>query len=88
MYRLAGEGDTEGFRVPLGKSGKDILYRKVSDSGEDMLAEELKAFLKAISVDHPIAVTLGEATEALRVALEIEKIGLASIAAVLEAQKT
>jgi len=84
VYRLAsGDGPQEGMRVPLGKSGKDILYSKVPDSGKDMLGSELIAFLDAIINDTPVAVTLDEATEALRVALEVERIGLASIAKIM-----
>ena len=74
---------TEGVRVPLGKSGREILYRKRSDDGLDMLGSELGAFLEAVGDGTPVAVTLDEATEALRVALEIERIGTESIARVL-----
>lgn len=80
IYRLAGEGEAaDGFRVPLGKSGKDVVYVKKEDDGQDMLAAELKAFLTAVSDDTPVAVTLARATEALRVALEIERIGKESL---------
>ena len=80
LYRLAGDGvEGEGLRVPLGKSGKDLLYQKVADSGKDMLATELQTFLNAVMDDTPVAVTLGEATRALKVALDIQRIGLASI---------
>ena len=80
LYRLAGSGEpVEGMRVPLGKSGKDIIYTKKPDSGEDMLGAELGAFVDCILDNKPVAVTVAEATEALRVALEVKKIGLASI---------
>jgi len=80
VYRLAsGDGPQDGMRVPLGKSGKDILYTKVGDTGKDMLGAELGAFLDAVINNSPVAVTIDEATEALRVALEVERIGLASI---------
>lgn len=86
IYRLAGESDSaEGFRVPLGKSGKDIVYLKKGDDGRDMLAAELDAFLQAVTEDKPVAVTLARATEALRVALEIERIGKESLARMVSA---
>ncbi len=79
VYRLATGADDHGMRVPLGKSGKDILYVKKADSGKDMLGAELESFLDAIINDSSVAVSLEEATEALRVALEVERIGLNSI---------
>jgi len=86
IYRLAGESDSaDGFRVPLGKSGKDIVYVKREDDGRDMLAAELEAFLSAVADDKPVAVTLERATEALRVALEIERIGKESLARMVSA---
>ena len=75
----------EGMRVPLGKSGRDLLYRKKTDTGQDMLAAELTAFLEAVIHDRPVAVTVIEASEALRLALEIDRIGTASIARMMEA---
>jgi hypothetical protein len=65
--------------VPLGKSGKEIIYSKKADSGEDMLGSELGAFVDAVLDDKPVAVTIEEATEALRIALEVKRIGLESI---------
>jgi len=80
LYRLAGSDEpANGLRVPLGKSGQDILYTKKTDTGEDMLAAELNAFLDAVIDDRPVAVTIDEAAEALRVALEVERVGLESI---------
>lgn len=79
VYRLATGSDDHGMRVPLGKSGKDILYVKKADSGKDMLGAELESFLDAVINDSSVAVSLEEATEALRVALEVERIGLATI---------
>jgi predicted dehydrogenase len=85
LYRLAGSDDTsEGMRIPLGKSGRDILYSKKSDSGEDMLGSEISAFLTAIIEDTPVAVTVDQAAEALHVALEVERIGLESLANMME----
>jgi predicted dehydrogenase len=87
IYRLAGADEkAEGMRIPLGKSGKDIIYTKKSDTGEDMLGAELAAFLDAVIHDRPVAVTIDEATEALRVALEVKRIGLESIEKMLQEQ--
>lgn len=80
VYKLAAGVEETGMRVPLGKSGKDILYVKKADTGKDMLGAELESFLNAIIYDSSVAVSLEEATEALRVALEVERIGMQSIA--------
>ncbi len=88
IYRLAeGENDHEGFRLPLGKSGKDIVYIKKEDTGQDMLGKEIETFLSAVIEDKPVAVTVERATEALRVALEIERIGKESIARVIASER-
>ncbi|MCM2272161.1 MAG: Gfo/Idh/MocA family oxidoreductase [candidate division Zixibacteria bacterium] len=79
IYKLATDTTEAGMRVPLGKSGKDILYVKKSDTGKDMLGAEIESFLNAIINDSSVAVSLEEATEALRVALEVERIGKSSI---------
>jgi len=85
FYRLAkSDSDSEGMRIPLGKSGKDILYNKIKDSGEDMLGAELKSFIDAVIEDKEPEVSIAEASEALRIALEVERIGLESIATVME----
>ncbi|MCK4606158.1 MAG: Gfo/Idh/MocA family oxidoreductase [candidate division Zixibacteria bacterium] len=76
LYRMAAPDEpSEGMRLPLGKSGKDILYLKKGNDGEDMLRMELAAFLKAVDDDGPVAVTVRDGAEALRVALEVERIG-------------
>lgn len=86
IYRLAdGKAASEGARFPLGKSGKDVLYVKRADNGKDMLESELKSFLDSIINDTPVAVSVEQAAEALRVALEIERIGTESIAQALKA---
>jgi len=88
LYRLAGPDEkVTGLRVPLGKSGKEIIYTKKADSGEDMLAAELSAFLGAVLNDQPVAVSIDEATEALRVALEVKRIGLESIEKMLREER-
>lgn len=80
-YRLVGPDEkAEGMRVPLGKSGRDLFYSKHADSGEDMLGAELEAFLRAIIDDTPVEVSIEAASAALRVALEVERIGLESMA--------
>ncbi|MEW5795263.1 MAG: Gfo/Idh/MocA family oxidoreductase [Candidatus Zixiibacteriota bacterium] len=87
IYQLAtSDNDAGGLRVPLGKSGKDILYTKKTDTGEDMLGAELSSFLDAVINDNPVAVTIDEAAEALRVALEVKRIGLDSIDRMLQEQ--
>jgi predicted dehydrogenase len=79
VYRLSEPNDGEGLKVPLGKSGRDLYYSKITDNGKDMLGAEIESFLVAVSENKPVAVTIDEAAEALRVALEVERIGLASI---------
>jgi predicted dehydrogenase len=86
LYSLSSEsGPHGGMRVPFGKSGRDILYRKKGDTGQDMLGAELASFLDAVIYDRPVAVTVAEASEALRLALEIDRIGTASIVRMMEA---
>ncbi len=86
IYRLADANEvSDGARFPLGKSGKDVLYTKKADNGKDMLGSELTAFLDSIIKDSPPVVSIEEATEALRVALEIERIGIESIERTLQA---
>ena len=90
IYRLADKenNSAEGMRLPLGKSGHDILYLKKTDTGQDMLGAELEAFLTCIIEDKPMAVSLEDAAEALRIALEVEKTGKAAITRILEAETT
>ena len=86
IYRLAdGREVSEGARFPLGKSGQDVVYVKKADTGKDMLESELKAFLDSVIDDTPPVVSIDAATEALRVALEIERIGTESIQRMLKA---
>lgn len=80
LYRLVGNDYSgDGFRVPIGKSDRELVYTKKQDSGEDMLQMELTSFLRAVGENKPPAVSLEEGTEALRVALEVERIGQESL---------
>jgi predicted dehydrogenase len=84
IYRLA-DRDTpmEGMRFPLGKSNREIVYQQKNDTGDDMLQMELRSFLEAVACDRPVAVTLEEAVEALRVALEIDRRGREALSRML-----
>ncbi|MEW5993766.1 MAG: Gfo/Idh/MocA family oxidoreductase [Candidatus Zixiibacteriota bacterium] len=88
LYRLADQDEpADGMRLPLGSSGKEVVYTRKDDPGVDMLRSEISTFLNAVSHDKPVAVTPAEAVEALRVALEIERIGRESLARVMEHQR-
>ncbi len=79
LYRLTRPGeDTSGIRLPLGRSDRELVYSKKEDDGQDMLGAELESFLRAVIDDKPVAVTLAEASRALEVALEVERIGLSA----------
>lgn len=81
IYLLDKNGDSKGaLRIPIGTSGRDLLFTKRTDTGEDMLGQELSSFLRAVSDNSAPAVSISEATESLRVALEVAKIGSRSIA--------
>jgi predicted dehydrogenase len=83
IYRLA-ESDTEsdkGMRIPLGKSGRDIIYSKAGSADVDMLRAELTGFLRAIQAGTAPEVSAGAATEALRLAIEIDHIGVNGVLA-------
>lgn len=80
LYRLAEPGEEiEGFKVPLGKSGRELIYSKQGDTGQDQLEMELTTFLRAVIEGTPIAVPLEQGIEALRVALEVERAGRRSL---------
>lgn len=80
LYRLVEPGDdADGMRMPLGQSGRELIYSKRPDSGEDMLGSELTAFIQAVAGQRPVAVTLDEAVEALRIAREVERIGAEAV---------
>ncbi len=78
IYRLADNVNSSepGMRVPLGKSGHEIIYNKTGSKDDDMLAAELKSFLNVIQTNSTPEITAPDAAEALRVAIEVEKIGL------------
>lgn len=89
IYRMAGKDEkADGFRLPLGKSGKDVIYTKCEDNGKDMLGSELGDFLNSIINKTPVAVPIEQASEALRVALEIERISKETMAPILESEKS
>ncbi len=84
LYRLAAPGEEiEGLRVPLGKSGRELIYASHGDTGQDQLQMELSAFLRALLDGGAMAVPLAQGIEALRVALEVERTGRASLARML-----
>lgn len=79
IYRLIPEGSPEeGFRIPMGKSGREILYTKIGDSGGDMLGTELTTFLRVVQGEIPNPIPLADGSRALEVALEVERIGRAA----------
>ncbi len=87
IYQLSKGEKIEGAMIlPLGKSGKNVAYQKKNDTGVDMLGNELQTFLKAVIDDKPVAVTIDEASEALRIALEVERIGKKSSAKMLQTE--
>ncbi len=76
LYRLvSGNDNSDGFRVPIGTSGKELLYTKTGDTGKDMLAMELTSFLQAIIQQKPVEVPLKQGIRALQVALKVEQAG-------------
>lgn len=86
LYQLATDEHQSGLRVPLGKSGREIVYNKVSDTESDMLASELTAFLIAVAEQKAAPVPLSDAIAALQVALQIDQIGRQSIDRLLAQQ--
>jgi predicted dehydrogenase len=81
IYRLADDvpANAVGMRIPLGDSGREIFYAKAGSSDSDMLRAELQAFLKSIHDNLQPPVAAEEAAEALRVAIEVERVGLSEI---------
>jgi len=77
IYRL-GESDDggEGMQIPLGKSGHTLLYNKAGAKDEDMLSAELSSFIAAVANGTRPEVSAVEAAEALRVAIEVDRIGV------------
>jgi len=80
IYRLADDSlaDQSGMRIPLGKSGREIIYSKSGNKDDDMLCAELKSFVNAIQNGSLPEIKASEAVAALETALIIEKIGLAN----------
>jgi len=83
IYRLADDNtdNSIGMRIPLGKSGHDLLYSKGGSKDEDMLCRELTSFTKAVMENSAPEVSAVEAAEALRVADEINRIGINGVLA-------
>jgi len=78
IYRMADDAAAgeDGMRIPLGKSGREIIYRKAGAADEDMLCLELKNFIHAVRTGSSPRVKAPAATEALKIASEIERIGV------------
>lgn len=81
IYRLLDDGNKNdpGMKVPLGKSGHQIIYSKASSPDDDMLCAELTAFVKAVRDKQAPEVSPLTAAKALDIALEVERIGLSNI---------
>lgn len=63
------------MKIPLGKSGREIVYRQRSvRADEDMLKMELEAFLAAVGGSEPVVVSGQAGMAALEVALEVERV--------------
>ncbi|MFQ5454159.1 MAG: Gfo/Idh/MocA family oxidoreductase, partial [Candidatus Zixiibacteriota bacterium] len=89
IYRLAEPDEkADGIRIPLGKSDRELIYLKKEKSGYDMLETELAAFLKAITENKPVTVSVEQADRALQVALKIEQIGINSLNRMLGTEST
>jgi len=78
IYRLAEDSNQgePGMTFPLGKSGKYVLYNKTGNPEEDMLNNELTSFISVVQNSKTPQVTMDEAIESLRIAIEIDKIGI------------
>lgn len=87
LYSLVSPDEkAEGMRLPLGKSGRDVLYRKKQNDGVDMLGNELGQFLDAILDNSPVPISIADGREALRIALEVDRIGRDAAARLLSGQ--
>jgi len=78
IYRLSDRADDKsaGMRIPLGKSGHTLLYNKAGAKDDDMLCAELSSFVNAVANGTKPEVSASDAAEALRVAIEIDRIGV------------
>lgn len=80
LYRMATpDQEMSGLRVPLGKSGRDVVYAQITDDGKDSLGTELESFLTAVIDDASVAVGIEQAARALQIALEVERIGTQTV---------
>lgn len=75
FYRLDKDGSVDSkMKIPIGESGKSIAYEKIDAAGEDQLSKELQTFILAASGKGKLEVTGDQGLEALKIALQIEKI--------------
>lgn len=77
VYRLdekANISDEILMKIPLGSTGKQIIYSKPEISGCDMLGEELSSFVNSIINKKDVEVLPDDAYKALEIALEIERL--------------
>jgi predicted dehydrogenase len=76
IYVLDETRSAEGaqMKIPLGNSGREISYVKIDAADEDMLGTELKCFVQSVRTKQSPVVSAEDATSALEVALEIERI--------------
>ncbi len=78
LYHLV-ERDVEApsrgrsFSMPLGDTGKEVIYNKPAIESYDMLTAELRSFIESIETGKPVAVSGEEALKALSTALDIER---------------
>jgi predicted dehydrogenase len=83
IYQLVDNDDSSpsggAFSMAFGDTGKKIVYDKPQIKGYDMLTAELASFIDSIESGNPVPVTGEEASEALRIASEIENIAQAGL---------
>lgn len=75
FYKLDADGRSQAkVKIPIGESGKSIAYEKIDATGEDQLSSELRTFIAAAAGKGQLEVTGDQGLEALKIALQIEKI--------------
>jgi len=84
IYRLDSHSEDkakgqESMRIPIGSSGREIVYSKAKPAAEDMLCAELSAFVHAVKTGEPPLVSAKGALQALAIGLEIERVGLENL---------